>query len=259
MNYYNSVLYTFIKTIIISFIIYSSAFKNNKPQCSNFVVNVYLYLALSLSLVGCFIHFYNYLLNDKNNIDKLEKNDKIYNENYIYIIISFITAIISIVLLSLRPLFSKKGFIYNHVLWLIFIASISVSLYPYFKSLEYSVILQRCLISTSLIFILMTLIVIYIPDFLKSTHNNFIIGSIIALFVIIFTELFLIMTSQYSDNLYRFISYIVIFLFSLFISYDTKEIYDYAKVCVNSPNYPFFSTNLFLDIINILVRFIGIK
>jgi len=67
------------------------------------------------------------------------------------------------------------------------------------------------------------------------------------------------MTSQYSDNLYRFISYIVIFLFSLFISYDTKEIYDYAKVCVNSPNYPFFSTNLFLDIINILVRFIGIK
>ena len=154
MNYYNSVLYTFITTIIISFIIYRSAFKNNKPQCSNFVVNVYLYLALSLSLVGCFIHFYNYLLNDKNNIDKLEKNDKIFNENYIYIIISFITAIISIVLLSLRPLFSKKGFIYNHVLWLIFIASISVSLYPYFKSLEYSVILQRCLISTSLIFIL---------------------------------------------------------------------------------------------------------
>lgn len=259
MNYYNSLLYTIITSIIISFIIYRSAFKNNKPQCSNFVVNVYLYLALSLSLVGCFIHLYNYILNDKKNVDKLLHNDIILSEMYIYIIISFIIALISIVLLSLRPIFSKKGFIYNHVLWLIFIASISVSLYPYFKSLEFSTILQRCLISTTIIFIIMSLIVIFIPKFLKSTYISFMIGAIIALFVIIITELFLIITSQYSDNLYRIISYIVIFIFSLFITYDTKELFEYAKVCVNSPNYPYFSTNLFLDIINIFVRLIGVN
>ena len=39
-------------TIFVAFLVYISGFKKNKPTCNNYVVNVYLYLALSLSIMG---------------------------------------------------------------------------------------------------------------------------------------------------------------------------------------------------------------
>ena len=79
----------------------------------------------------------------------------------------------------------------------------------------------------------------------------------IALISIIITELYLIITNQYTQNLYSIVSYSVIILFSLFILYDTSRLYHYASICIHSPNYPLVSTNLFLDILNIVVRFMG--
>lgn len=257
MDYKNSILFTALSCLVIILFVYKYAFVNNKPHCNHFVTNVYLYLALSFSLVGCFIHIYNYIFNKPSELGKLIPEKKTYKQIYPYIFSCFVVSILSIIALSIRPMFSKEGFLTNHIIWLIFLASISIILYPYFKSIEFSVVLQRVLLMTCIIFLIMSSLVFVIPDFLRKTYYKALIGFLIALVVIIFSELYLLFTQTYDKKTYTYISYIVIVLFSMFISYDTSRLFYYADKCVNSPNYPLVSTNLFLDIINIFVRLMG--
>jgi len=253
----NLIIFTLLTTLIICIFIYKLAFFNGKPHCDGFVTNVYLYLALSISLSGCFIHLYNALLNSSVDVDNYITLNKTYTQIKPYLLISFIVSIVSIIMLSFQPLFSKDGYVLNHILWIIFIASISISLYPYFKSKEFSLVIQKALLMTCLIFIFMSIIVILFPDFFKKSYMQATIGLLIALMVIIITEFILLLTGQYTNDMYSKMSYVVIIIFSLFIAYDTVGLFRYADICVNSPNYPLLSSNLFLDILNIFVRLMG--
>lgn len=230
-------MYLILLTLVLFFMIYKNAFQNGKPHCNHFIRNVYLYLALTIVLCAGFVKFYNSLLD----IKQVEK----------YLLFSFVITIISIIILATRPIFSKSGYILNHIVWLIFIASISFSLYPYYN---YNV--KYAMFMTTVIFLLMTSIVEIIPNLIKQTYKKMMIGMLFALIAIIISELYLFFTNQYTALLHKIISYIVIVLFSLFIVYDTSRLYDYAKQCVHSPNYPLLSTNLFLDVLNIFVRLV---
>ena len=231
---YNLIVFILLFTFLLIYLIYKNAFVNGKPHCNHFVSNVYLYLALSVSLCGTFLHIY--LFNEKKDVYTLL--DKSFQQNYL--IPAIIMSFVSIIILSSRPLFSKKGYIFNHFVWLLFIASISITLYPYFKSYEFSVVLQKSFIMTCILFIFMTTIVFLIPSLIKGTYKKVMLGLMIALFSIIITEFYLIVTNQYTKN-------------------DTSRLNHYATICMNSPNYPLVSTNLFLDILNIFVRFMGIS
>lgn len=230
-------MYLILLSLVLLFMIYKNAFQNGKPHCNHFIRNVYLYLALTIVLCALFVKFYNSLLD----IKQVEK----------YLLFSFVVTIISIIILATRPIFSKSGYILNHIVWLIFIASISFSLYPYYN---YNV--KYAMFMTTVIFLLMTSIVEIIPNLIKQTYKKMMIGMLFALIAIIISEFYLFFTNQYSAFLHKIISYIVIVLFSLFIVYDTSRLYDYAKQCVHSPNYPLLSTNLFLDVLNIFVRLV---
>ena len=46
-----------IAFIIILYLISTSSFKNGKPTCNNYVFNVYLYLAMSITLIGLFAYY----------------------------------------------------------------------------------------------------------------------------------------------------------------------------------------------------------
>ena len=52
---------------------------------------------------------------------------------------------------------------------------------------------------------------------------------------------------------------IVIVLFSLYVSYDTATIIKKEDLCVNYPNYPKFSVDFFLDILNLFSRILFLK
>lgn len=224
--------------LVLCFILYRNAFKHGKPHCNNFVRNVYLYLALTIVLCVGFVQLYNYIFDIK--------------DVYSYMWLSFIVTLISIIILATRPIFSKSGYILNHIVWLIFVASISFSLYPYYN---YNV--KHALIMTTVIFLLMTMVTGIIPNLIKDTYKKMMIGLLFALIAIIISELYLIFTNQYTAFLYKIISYIVIVLFSVFIVYDTSRLYHYADKCIHSPNYPLVSTNLFLDVLNIFVRLVN--
>lgn len=257
MNYSYLLFFTIISTLILTYLVSKYAFSNGKPHCKHFVTNVYLYLALSFSLVGCSIHMYNYFLNKKSDVSKLISLNQTLKQITPYIILSFIISIISIILLAVQPIFSKEGFMRNHIIWLLFILSISLSLYPYFKSIEYFEVLNKALVITSLIFLLMSYVAVQYSSFFNRTYKLAIIGMLVALVAIIITELCLLFTQKYTYNLFTIISYIVIILFSIFIAYDTSRLFHYADICVHSPNYPQLSSHLFLDILNIFVRLMG--
>ena len=53
--------------------------------------------------------------------------------------------------------------------------------------------------------------------------------------------------------------YIVILVFSLFVSYDTARVFMLADKCHNYPNYPQSSISFFLDVLNLFVRIINLR
>lgn len=212
--------YIFLTLLIL--ITYLSAFKKNKPTCNRYVQNVYLYLATAVSLLGIFVNILPTIM-------------------VRYFLYAVVLSFVSLILLFTR----NPNVLLNHILWVVFILSISVILLPYKPYLLYS------MVSTCIIFILMTFVATTFKSFFD-TYTNFIgMGLFVSLVAIIITEIFLILTNMHNRSLF---SYLVIILFSIFIAYDTNRLYYYAKTCVKSPNYPMQSTHLFLDIINILVR-----
>lgn len=259
MDYKLFLTFSVLSTIVLSVITYKSAFVNGKPHCDNFVTNVYLYLACALSLSACFVHMYNILLNTPSNRGLLINEYDAFVQIYPYIWIAILVSFISIIVLSMQNVFSKDGTLLNHSAWFIFLASISLTLYPIFKSKELHTIVQKALLTTILIFLIMSGIVYAKPEFFASTYKKVMTALLIALITIVITELLLIITGTYNDGTYNIISFVVICLFSLYISYDTSRIFDYAKKCIDSPNYPKVSTRLFLDVVNIFMRIVGIS
>ena len=259
MDYKMFFIFTVLVTCILSAITYKSSFVEGKPHCNNFVTNVYLYLACAIGLTACFVHLYNILLNKPSQRGQLTNEFTAVKQIYPYLVYSLIVSFISIIILSMQDVFSKSGTLLNHTTWIIFLASISITLYPLFKSRELHTIVQKSLLTTIIIFLIMSGIVYLYPEFFSTTYKKVMTALLIALFAIILTELVLIFTQTYDKKTYNTISFIVIALFSLYISYDTSRIFDYAKKCIDSPNYPKVSTRLFLDVMNIFVRLVGVS
>ena len=258
MNYNLFLTFTFLTLFLLIIIIYKSAFVNGKPNCNNFVTNVYLYLACAIALSACFVHFYNIMLNTSSKRGVLFSENDAFIQIYQYIWPAILISFISIIVLSSQDVFSKDGTLLNHSAWLIFLASISLTIYPIFKSKELHTIVQKALLTTILIFLIMSGIVYAYPEFFANTYKKVMTALFIALISVIITELCLILTGTYDRGRYNILSLVVIGLFSLYISYDTSRIFDYAKKCIDSPNYPKISTKLFLDVMNIFVRIVGV-
>lgn len=251
-----------IAFIVILYLISTTSFKNGKPTCNNYVFNVYLYLAMSITLLGLFA----YVINELVSKDEKEKHE-LMPMNYVhqklgwYSLIGVILSFVFIIMMAITPSFSKEGHVYNHIIWILFVASISVMIYPYFKAEELADIVDDSLVSTALVFIFMSIIVYSQPSFFSGTYNYVVPGLIVGLFAIIIVSLFNIFFTK-DMEIYRktslYISYVVIILFSLFVSYDTSKMFEMAKICVNYPNYPKNSVDFFLDLLNLFVSFVNV-
>ena len=113
--------------IFLFYFISKFSFKNGHPTCDNYVLNVYLYLAMSICLVGLFDYMLNDLLwkndNDKNNTMTIQE---IIGKLGGYYWMSILASFILIIMIAFRTLYSKDGHIVNHFLWILFIFSISL-------------------------------------------------------------------------------------------------------------------------------------
>ena len=261
MNFFKqSLLYVILSTILLIILISRFAMKNGKPHCDNFIVNVYLYIALSFSLIGLYIHFFNKFLSKSSEVDKLIPFYNAYMHSFpsmLFYVLFLVVSFGSLIALVSRSVFSKEGFLMNHVLWFVFLGTLSLLTYPFFKSIEYSHLIGYAIYMTSIVFAVMSAVVYVYPTFFEKTYTTAMMALLIGLISIILIEIVLLITNSYNKNINRFMFYLVLIVFSLLISYDTSRMFTYAKKCVHSPNYPKISTSQTLNIINLFQNFLG--
>ena len=230
--------------IILMYLINKYSFTNLKPTCENYVTNTYLYLAFSVLFVALLVNVFNNICSS-NAINLL--TNILCNSGFLLFsgIASFI---IVIIIFFTRKDFSKNGHIMNHSLWISFLLLFSVSfrtvfLYTNNYDIVYTIFL------TFFIFLIMSFAVYINPSFFERSYKFAITGLLVALIVIIISEIILFF---YKNKLAKkYITYFSIIVFSLLISYDTIEVLNLAKNCVEYPNYPKSSLDFFITIINL--------
>ena len=115
MNLVLSLLIFF--SIIVLYLINIFSFDNSKPTCDYFVLNIYLYLALSILILGLSISLINwsFLLP--------------------YSLLIFILSLITIIFIAFQKQYqtTMQEVISSHLSWFLFIILISSSLSVYFQ------------------------------------------------------------------------------------------------------------------------------
>ena len=238
--------------IILMYLINKYSFTNLKPTCENYVTNTYLYLAFSILLVALLVNVLNNICSS-NAINSL-KNILC---NIPFLLFSLLAQFVLVfVIFFTRKDYSKNGHVLNHILWISFLLLFSVSFRTLFMYINnYDIVYTIFL--TFIIFLIMSLAVYINPSFFERSYKFAITGLFVALIVIIISEIILIF---YKNKLaQKYITYFGIIVFSLLISYDTIELFNLAKNCVEYPNYPKSSLDFFLTIINLFTDLLRAK
>ena len=248
-----------IVSILLLYMISSFSFVDGKPTCNHFVINNYLYLALSICLLGLIIKFvHNGVLNGETRYSVLVK------KMVPLFLPIFIMSLVLIFFISTRPTFDTKAsnVLTNHILWVAFIFMMSIVLIPRVVSKETNQYVNEAIMLTACIFIIMSIAVYLFPVFFSETFSFMYPALLVALIAIIIFEVVNIFTYSSAETftqMRRMVSYVVIFVFSLYISYDTSKMIQLSKLCVRYPNYPKTSVMFFLDVINIFSRILFLK
>ena len=235
MNY--KLLSSCLTILLTSFFIAKNSLSFNpiRFHCPNYMLNSYLYLILSMSILISTIFTLEHI---KVDLNKLFAG----NTRFLLLILSFIL-IIGVTIIS------PNYFLTKHILWLLFIAVSGIFLYPLL--VENKLAFYHTASTTFLLIAVLTLVTFIKPDMIKDSY-----------FMPLFIGLITLLISRISSNLLsnwgfidnnkfgKIYSYITIILFSLFTMYDTKEIIKNAENCIN-PDYINQSLNLFLNSLNI--------
>ena len=227
--------------LVLSVLIYKNAYQNNVLTCNKYVMNTYLYIALSLMIVSTTVLI----------LEKYIDFSQYFN-NY-----SFVALFISTLVFLVSTMFiSPENTMLKHLSWLIFIMLIGVSLYPAYKVGKISNMLYPTLITTILLVLGLTMVAFYNPDLISLSWGPALIS---ALVVGILLQIILFFTGLETRNWYSLIlSYVFIIIFSLLLLYDTKKLQINSQNCV-IPDYINESIGIFLDIINLFNNILRVK
>lgn len=229
-------LFLIFALIIIITSIINSAIKNNKFTCNKYIFNTYLYILLSLIIVSLVVISLDYY---GSGIDFI-KNFSSFN-----LILLFV---VTIFLLIATMMISPNQILLKHSIWLLYIISISIMIFPIYIFTRYNNTLISTLLSTFSIVIILSVIAFYKPELISLRWGN--ILSILLLSGIILSIFNLLFNKSDKYNLSFWLSYGFIVLFSFFILYDTKKLQVNAKNCIQA-DYINESIGIFLDIINL--------
>lgn len=262
---FNELKYSSIMTIVLVVIIYLSAFENNNYTCKNILVNIYLYVILSLLL----FHIMTLLFVNANlHISYLN-----FIKNFNVFVI-FFGIIILLGILFLIFNMNSNNIIVSHLIFIFLISLIS-----FFTSLMYARLKKNNLYNkvfyTTLMFIVVLLLLFYFnQDILKKyLKNEYLYIILILLFVVLIVEIVYILLMGYDKTMTILISSIVLIIFGYLLLLDTQNILEITedncnkalKNCSTSiynnncklkdyPSYPQKSFDIFMDIIVIFQR-----
>ena len=229
---FNSLLFL---CIIVSFLIYKNAYVKGKLTCNNYILNSYLYILLSILVVSSMVIL----------VDKNVASLKIFFNFWVMLLLSF-------GFLFLTLFTDPRSTLLKHGAWVALMFFFGISMWPIYKITKATNTFQSTLATTFSLVSILTAIAFYNPNMISLKMGPILlVGLISGILLSIFTRLLAKRKTFLSVDYY--LSYIFVFLFSLFVLYDTKKLQMNAKKCV-VPDYVNESLNIFLDIMNLFSR-----
>ena len=229
--------------IVLLFSIALNSFDKGLFTCNRYILNTYLYVILTFNIIALFCL-------------SLEHNNTAYRLSLWHFLGIFLITIGLIFLLhSINP----KNVIFKHIVWLILILCLAAIFYPMYSHFEDKSVVLSAAFTTIVLTLVLSAIAYIKPEWISLKMGPILLFLLLAVIIMELSLLF-IYRKDYSKirNVFRAVSYFVIFLFMGFILYDTKMLQIRAKQCVNA-DYLNESLKLFLDIFNIFVRILGLS
>lgn len=215
---------------------YISAFNDNKPTCDRYMLNYFLYLITTVVLYLTF----GELSDEYGLID-----------NNLALILSFVGSIGIIFAFT-----ATKNVWLRHLLFiaLIFLISMgSKKLYDRFDEEEIKSAIKKLL----LILVVCAAIAVKFPNLIKPGLVN---AGMISLIIVIILSL--IDQFVFKGKYNKIISTIIVFIFTMFIIYDTNRVIGYSKKCKSDKNgdkYLNHVLDMFLNIINVFNNLLNME
>ena len=218
----NDVLYY---TLLIGFTILG-IFKNSvsfspiRFHCDNYVLNTYLYFILSWGIImATTTTLKNFNI----------KLDQLFSGPFtILLALSSICLLVGLLFVPPRLFFTK------HLLYIAQMVLLGLTMYPYYvnnKALFYHVA-----ITTLAILVFLSLLTFFAPYIVKDSWFIYLFIGLIGIIIARIVEIIMTYTYKEKPKFSKWVSYISIVIFSLFIMYDTKKVLVNADKCVN-PDY----------------------
>ncbi|MDD4930868.1 MAG: Bax inhibitor-1 family protein [Candidatus Colwellbacteria bacterium] len=229
-----SKIQTVISVLIISIIGYLYFSLSKKITPSLYISNTYLYVSLAIA-IACIT------------VLQLAK--------YQYTLTS--THLLLIFILSLASMFGVKYFkhiVPRHIIWLVFVISMGVILYPMYQKTEEKGTLNGTIVTTLVLTIGLSIFATFSTcDFIS--WGSYLLFGLFALIVLEVCDMIFHSSVSGLNTRFKIYSCIAIVLFSGFILYDTQLLKKKSNYVTNdNVNYPLESIALFLDIANLFTN-----
>ena len=229
-----------LSAVILLIIGYMCISQSKKITPQIYVSNIYLYVTLAIIISYMIIlqlSKYNYILKP------------------IHLLLAFIVCLVSIIGIS-----NFSNNITRHLIWGVFILSISMIIYPSYQSSTEKGILNSSIIATLIIIISLSVYSFY-SSYNFVSWKSYLLISLMALIILEVCDMLFNSLNEGLNKRFKIYSYIAIVLFSCFILYDTQVLKKRSLSFQNipdsktpTPNYPAESVSLFLDIINMFIN-----
>jgi MFS family permease len=246
-----SIYYILVYLIVILSLMSSYSFINYQPTCNHYVMNVYLYIALSFGII-LFIStlletyalpFVQSLLSNMSRFTFIT-----------YFIITFGLTIY----LAMKPLYytDKTATIYYHLAWLLLIIVHSVILSTIIYISKVENIHLIVFFQLMAIFITMSILSYYFSSFFQNTAS--VVMPILMMSILLSIILNLLFYAMgLTNSKYAFLlNTIGICIFTVLIGYHTVELFEHAEQCKDYPNYPKDSLDLIYNLMNLFLKLV---
>lgn len=260
-----------VALVILSF----TAFRGGRPSCKYFIPSIYMYLIISILLVGIFTLVHEKGSSESERGKTYERDDPASFSNFTRGIFYGLGVLVVMILYFAMDAPSWMNHWLNHGVWLFILYGLSFGFYALYKlRLVQEYLTNAILYVVVLFFVMSGIVYANAKKFQKMSNSLFaVIGSglLAALLTIIISSLILLFagaTSQISlasfVSFQKIILYIAIFIFALFLSFDTVYILKRTKTCderspKDYPNYPMESFMIFINLYNILTDILQLR
>ena len=209
-------------------------------HCDNYILNTYLYFLLSWAIM---------LSTTKYIENKGIKLHQLFSGPFtILLAIGSIGLIIGLLFVPPQMFFMK------HLLYIIWIVFSGIMLYPMYVNNKS--VFAHAGITTGALLLVLSLIAFMKPDIIKDSWGVYLFMALLGLLIGRVVEIFT--SIEHNSTYSKVLSYASIFIFSLYVMFDTKNIIVNADNCVN-PDYINESVNLVLDSLNLFTNIYSVS